>query len=112
MDLEDAPVPRQAKTPLADVGTLIDMGAVEEQPKPPPDLPPDPPAEEQANTAALDTALSAAGITKAPADADAIAELAKLDPAVIEVITRWVHGDSAGPVEEVPPDPLPVETKK
>ncbi|GAA1780108.1 MULTISPECIES: hypothetical protein [Actinomycetes] len=82
---------------MADVETLVDMGLIEEQPQPPPEEPPEPPVEEQANTVALDEALAGAGIQPEPADAAAIAELAKLDPALVEAITRWVQ---PAPVEE------------
>lgn len=87
---------------MADAETLIDMGVLDEQPQPPPDVLPDPAAEEQANALALGDALTGAGIGPEPADTQAIGELAKLDPAVIEVVTRWVRGDSAQPAEEAP----------
>ncbi|MFD8577413.1 hypothetical protein ACFV1H_19020 [Streptomyces virginiae] len=92
---DEAPAPRPApprRQPLmADVETLVDMGVLEEQPQPPPEEPPEPPVEEQANAVALDEALAGAGIQPDPADTAAIAELAKLDPAVVEAITRWVQ---------------------
>lgn len=92
---DEAPAPQPApprRQPLmADVETLVDMGLVEEQPQPPPEEPPAPQPEEEANTVALDEALAGAGIQPDPADAAAIAELAKLDPAVVEAITRWVQ---------------------
>lgn len=78
---------------MADAETLIDMGVLEEQPQPPPDLPPEPPVEEQANVLALDEALAEAGIQPEAADAAAIAELAKLDPAIVDAITKWVQRD-------------------
>ncbi|WP_327738474.1 hypothetical protein OG749_36430 [Streptomyces nojiriensis] len=94
---DEDPAPRPAaprrQQPMADAETLIDMGVLEEQPQPPPDEPPEPPAEEQANTVALDEALAGAGITPDTADAEAIAELAKLDPAVIDAIAKWVQRD-------------------
>ncbi|KOU20978.1 hypothetical protein ADK52_25700 [Streptomyces sp. WM6372] len=100
---DEAPAPRPApprRQPLmADVETLVDMGVLEEQPQPPPDEPPAPPPEEQANAAALDEALAGAGIEPEPADAAAIAELAKLDPAVVDAITKWVQREPE-PTEE------------
>ena len=101
---EQDPAPRPAaprrQQPMADAETLIDMGVLEEQPQPPPDEPPEPPAEEQANAVALDEALAEAGITPDTADAEAIAELAKLDPAVVDAITKWVQRDPEKQVEE------------
>lgn len=96
MDEDPEPVPQQTRPLLADIGSLIDMGVVDEQPQPPTELPPDPPAEEAANAAALTEALAEAGIPAAGADEQAIAALAKLDPAMVEAITRWMLGDSAG----------------
>ena len=78
----------------------LDMGVLEEQPQPPPDVPPEPPAEEQANTVALDEALAEAGIQPEAADAAAIAELAKLDPAIVDAITKWVQRDPEKPDEK------------
>ncbi|MFD8949478.1 hypothetical protein ACFV0B_11545 [Streptomyces xanthophaeus] len=92
---EQDPAPRPAaprrQPPQADAETLVDMGVLEEQPQPPPDEPPEPEPDEQANVVALDEALAGAGIEPEAADAAAIAELAKLDPAVVEAITRWVQ---------------------
>jgi hypothetical protein len=75
------------------VAALVELGLLPPQSQPPPDLPTEPPAEEQANTLALDTALAEAGIAPNPTDSVAIAELAKLDPAVIDAIARWVQRD-------------------
>ncbi|MGW6872927.1 hypothetical protein ACWGHA_11390 [Streptomyces xanthophaeus] len=91
---EQDPAPRPAaprRQPMADAETLVDMGILEEQPQPPPDVPAEPPVEEQANVEALDEALAAAGIEPAAADAEAIAELAKLDPAVVDAIAGWIQ---------------------
>lgn len=85
------PAPRRQQQPMADAETLVDMGVLEEQPQPPPDIPPEPPAEEQANVEALDAVLAEAGIQPEAADTAAIAELAKMDPAVVEAIARWVQ---------------------
>jgi hypothetical protein len=91
---DEAPVPRPApprRQPLmADVETLVDMGVLEEQPQPPPDVPPEPPVEEQANMLALDAALAEAGVSKSTADTQAVTELAKLDPATVAAVTAWV----------------------
>ncbi|MGW6946204.1 hypothetical protein ACWGHD_04675 [Streptomyces xanthophaeus] len=92
---EQDPAPRPAaprrQQPMADAETLVDMGILDEQPQPPPDVPAEPPAEEQANVEALDEALAAAGIEPAAADTETIAELAKLDPAVVEAIAGWIQ---------------------
>lgn len=99
---DEAPAPRPApprRQPLmADVETLVDMGILEEQPQPPPEEPPAPPPEEEANALALDEALAGAGIAPDPADTAAIAEIARLDPAVVDAITRWVQ--PTAPAEE------------
>jgi hypothetical protein len=93
--MDEDPPPRPAvprgQSFLADAETLVDMGVLEEQPQPPVEEPAAPSLVEQANAAALDEALAGAGITTAPEDADAIAEIAKLDPAVVETITKWVQ---------------------
>ncbi|MFG2747996.1 hypothetical protein [Streptomyces xanthophaeus] len=103
--MSDDPAPRPAaprrQQPLADAETLVDMGVLEEQPQPPPDVPPEPPVEEQANAVALDEALAEAGVTKNAEDSAALAELAKLDPATIEAITAWVkHKKKDPPVKK------------
>lgn len=93
MDAEPKPSPPRRQPLMADVETLIEMGVLEEQPQPPPDEPVGEPIEEQANALALDEALAGAGIAPDQTDAAAIAELAKLDPAVIDAITKWVQRD-------------------
>jgi len=93
VDPEHAPAPRISRPPLADVAALVEMGFLPPQSQPPPDPPAEPAAEEQANTLALDTALAEAGIAPSSTDSAAIAELARLDPAVIDAITKWVQRD-------------------
>lgn len=82
---------------MADAGTLVALGLLPEQRKPPPDEPPGPPAEEQANLVALNAALAEAGVTKGAADTKAVADLSKLDAATVEVIASWVKHTKKDP---------------
>lgn len=84
-----AVAPRKDRA-LADAGTLVALGRLPEQRKPPPDEPPELPPEEQANLLALNAALADAGVTKGAADTKAVADLAKLDAATVEAIASWV----------------------
>ncbi|WP_411102427.1 hypothetical protein [Streptomyces sp. cmx-4-9] len=99
--MSDDPAPRPAaprrQQPMADAETLVDMGVLEEQPQPPPDVPPEPPVEEQANLLALDAALAESGVTRRAADTEAVARLAKLDAATVAAITGWVKHKKKDP---------------
>jgi hypothetical protein len=94
----ERPVQRRIDASAADMGTLVDMGVLEEQTQPPPDEPPGPPPEEQANALALDAALAEVGVTKTMADDQAVTALAKLDPATVQAITTWVKHKKKDPV--------------
>ncbi|NUP15403.1 MAG: hypothetical protein HOZ81_04730 [Streptomyces sp.] len=95
------PEPPAARTPrrddtAADVGSLVRLGRVPEQPTPRAPVEPGPSPAEQANEAAIEAALTEAGIAKAGRDEQVIDALAKLDPAEVEAITRWVKSGKGG----------------
>lgn len=83
--------PRRDDT-AADVGSLVRLGRVPEQPTPQARVEPDPSPVEQANEAAIEAALTEAGVAKAGRDEQVIDALAKLDPTEVEAIARWVKG--------------------
>jgi hypothetical protein len=89
-DAEPRPAVPRVKKGGADAETLVGLGALEPQRKPPPDGPREPPVEEQAKRAKLDAALTEAGVTKGAADTVAVDALAKLDAATVEAIASWV----------------------
>jgi hypothetical protein len=89
-DPEPRPAVARVRKGVADAETLVGLGVLEPQRKPPPDGPREPPAEEQAKRAALDAALAEAGVTKGAADTEALDALATLDAATVEVIASWV----------------------
>jgi hypothetical protein len=96
-----AVIPRRNAV-LADAGTLVALGVLPEQRKPPPDEPPGPPPAEQANLLALNAALADAGVTKGAADTKAITALSKLDAATVEAIASWVkHRKKDDPIPPV-----------
>lgn len=85
------PVTRRIDEAAADAGTLATMGHGKPPPVPVADPPPGPSPAEQANEAALQTALADAGVTKTGRDEQVIDVLAKLDPADVEAVTRWLQ---------------------
>lgn len=87
---KERPAVRRVDKTAADTATLVGMGVVPEPPKPVPEPPPGPSPTEQANEAALQAALVEAGVTKAGRDEQVIDALAKLDPADVEAVTRWL----------------------
>lgn len=82
----------------ADMGTLVEMGLVDPPPTPSPAPPwevpaapaPTPTPTEQANEVVLQAALLDAGVEKTSADESAVDELAKLDPAAVAAVARWL----------------------
>jgi len=90
-DAEPRPAVPRVKKGGADAETLVGLGVLEPQRKPPPDGPHQPPAEEQAKRAQLDAALAEAGVTKGTADAATVDLLATLDAATVDVIAAWVR---------------------
>ena len=84
------PVVRRVDESAADTGTLVDMGVVPAPPKPVPPPTPGPSPTEQANEASIQKALSDAGVTKTGRDEQVIDALAKLDPADVAAVTRWL----------------------
>lgn len=84
------PAVRRVDESAADMATLEQMGVVEPRPKPLPPDPPGPSPTEQANEQALEAALLEAGVAKAGRDEQVIDVLAKLDPADVAALTRWL----------------------
>lgn len=87
-------IPRQPRldASVGDARTLEQMGRIESQPVPAPRPEPGPrpdPADE-AEKAALTAALSDAGVAATDDDRAAVQALARLDPATVEAVTRWL----------------------
>ncbi|NUL09056.1 hypothetical protein [Streptomyces lunaelactis] len=93
----ERPAVRKVDKSAADTATLVDMGVVDPQPEPVPEPPPGPSPVEQANEAALEAALVEAGVTKAGRDEQVIDVLAKLDPADVEAVARWLKEKKTKP---------------
>jgi type II secretory pathway component PulM len=93
--MTEQPAPRRVERRIdesaADMGTLADMGHGQRPPVPAAKPLPGPSPTEQANEAALQAALTEAGVTKSGRDEQAIDILAKLDPADVEAVTRWLQ---------------------
>ena len=85
------PVSRRVDETAADTGTLADMGHGKRPPVPIAEPQPGPSPVEQANESALQAALTEAGVTKSGRDEQVIDVLAKLDPADVEAVTRWLQ---------------------
>lgn len=101
--------PRRAKPRIdltqADLDTLVSMGQAVAPPVPSPEPPyqvPTPPAPtpmETANEVVLQAALADVGVEKTADDEAAIDALAKLDPAAVRAVSRWMktrQRDTAG----------------
>ena len=95
--LTERPAVRRVDKTAADTATLVGMGVVDPPPKPVPEQPPGPDPVEQANEAALQSALTDAGVTKAGRDEQVIDVLAKLDPADVEAVARWLKEKKTKP---------------
>ena len=94
---KERPAHRKVDTSAADTVTLVGMGVVDQPPQPVPEPPPGPSPAEQANEAALEAALTEAGVTKAGRDEQVIDALAKLDPADVEAVARWLKDKKTKP---------------
>lgn len=100
---EALPVTRRVDDSAGDMTSLVRLGLAE--PQPVPDAPAPPPADEappplpppvsdpvdEAEAAAISAALTDAGITATVEDQEAVQELAKLDPATVAAVTRWMR---------------------
>lgn len=86
----ERPAVRRVDKSAADTATLVGMGLADPPPKPTTPPPAGPSPTEQANEASLQAALSDAGVTKTGRDEQVIDVLAKLDPADVEAVTRWL----------------------
>lgn len=77
---------------IGDVHTLEQMGRIDPQPVPAPrpELGGGPDPVDVAEEAALTAALDDAGVTATAEDHAAVQALAKLDPATVEAVTRWL----------------------
>lgn len=89
-ELEPRPAATRIRKGVADAETLVELGALEPQRKPPPDGPHEPPAGEKVKRAKLDAALAEAGVTKGAADTATVDLLATLDTATVDTIAAWV----------------------
>lgn len=113
------PVAPRVDVTAADARSLQQLGRLDPQPvpaaapDPPPAAPPvedtvpppkPDPADEQ-ETAALNAALADAGVAATPEDQDAIQALARLDPATVAAVTRWMR------TKKTRPDVLPDRSK-
>lgn len=95
------PAVRRTDLTGADTLTLVGMGLADAPPVPVPPPPPGPSPRERANEAALEAALSEAGVAKGGRDEQVIDVLAKLDPSDVAAVTRWLK--ATRPADPPPP---------
>jgi hypothetical protein len=97
---EPRPVAQRTDSGAADMQSLIQLGYASPQPTPEPppgtlepapapELPPDPVDEQE--KAAIQAALTEAGVAATPEDQAAVQALARLDPATVDAVTRWLR---------------------
>lgn len=86
------PVQPRLDASIGDALTLEQMGRIDPQPAPSPRPEPAPATDpvDEAEKVALAAALSDAGVTATDSDRAAVQALAKLDPATVEAVTRWL----------------------
>ncbi|WP_306317190.1 MULTISPECIES: hypothetical protein [unclassified Streptomyces] len=99
------PIYRRPDESAADMSSLVQLGLAEPQPvpePPAPTVPPDQTTQAQENRATLTSALTDAGVTKTPDDEQAINALARLNPADIAAVTRWIAAKNSPPDKTLP----------
>jgi type II secretory pathway component PulM len=94
---EAIPVSPRRDDTAADMRSLEQLGRIGPQSVPALSADAAPAPDDAAEEAALADALTDAGVTATTEDRAAVQALAKLDPATVEAVTRWLKAKPAKP---------------